>query len=85
MGKSKRWFEQLHTVRGILESNIQRGGQLSQGTGKSMQGDRNSMSDDIIASTPRKRKTHSRVRSSATLRPCRKDESQDFPHLQEVT
>ena len=45
-------------VRGISESNIQRGGRLSQGTGKSMQGDRNSMSDDIIASTPRKRKTH---------------------------
>ena len=45
-------------VRGISESNIQRGGRLSQGTGKSMQADRNSMSDDIIASTPRKRKTH---------------------------
>ena len=45
-------------VRGISENNIRRGGRLSQGTGKSMQGDRNSMSDDIIASTPRKRKTH---------------------------
>lgn len=69
-------------MRGILESNIQRGVQLSQGTRKSMHVDRNSMSDDIIASTPRKRKTHSRKRSSATLRPRRKDESQDFPHLQ---
>ena len=84
-GKARRWFEQLHMARGILESNIQRGGQLSQETGKSMQGDRNSMSDDIIANTPRKRKTHSRARSSATLRPRGNDESQDFAHLQEVT
>ena len=72
-------------VRGISESNIQRGGRLSQGIGKSMQGDRNSMSDDIIASTPRKRKTHAEQEAAQRLRPRRKDESWNFPHLQEVT